>query len=95
MTKVDLRKLYYRLLLSAYVLRFIELRINLHKSVKENYLLYDHAIRSKSETKRLLQEFAFQTNSKLFPIHRDEAIQYFTVTIYPLILLLSTFLQLV
>ena len=67
--------------MSAYILRTIQIKITLHKSVKENYLISKHALKSKNQTKikRLLQQYAFDNNSSSFPAHRKQAIQYFKV----------------
>lgn len=55
-------------------------QITLNKSVKSTYLFHDHSIKSKTKTKQLLQDLAFTNNHKLFPIHRDQAIDYFAVS---------------
>ena len=73
------RSLYYKLLLSSYILRILSSKITLHKSVKANYLIHDYALKSKNKTKKLLKQYAFDNNATLFPTHRKQAIHYFTV----------------
>lgn len=74
-----IRELYYKLLLSSFILRLLSAKITLYKSVKANYLIHDYALKSKNKTKELLKEYAFDNNATLFPTHRAQAIHHFKV----------------
>lgn len=50
----------------------------MNKSVKNTYLVHDHAIKSKTKTKQILQKLAFDKDIKSsFPSHRNQARDYF------------------
>ena len=76
----ELRNLYKNILIYSFLTNVISKSLYLEKSAKKTNLITDHAIQKKTETKKLIQKYINNGHrSTLFPMHRNQAIDYFDV----------------
>ena len=69
-------------MITSYLINTLLKQVKLSKSGANSYLISEYSIKTKTETKQLLQRYIDKNNhtySNRFPSHRREAIDHFEV----------------